>query len=67
MYYVLSEEEKEMIRNELVRTGQIESADTDDLAELEIINREYDKYALLDSFDNVAEDSTQSLVIDEGT
>lgn len=67
MYYVLSEEEKEMIRNELVRTGQIESADTDDLAELEIINRAYDEYALLDSFDNVAEDSTQSLVIDEGT
>lgn len=67
MYYVLSEEEKEMIRNELVRTGQIESADTDDLAELEIINRAYDEYALLDSFDNVAEDSTQSLIIDEGT
>lgn len=67
MYYVLSEEEKEMIRNELVRTGQIESADTDDLAELEIINREYDEYALLDSFDNVAENSAQSLVIDEGT
>lgn len=56
-----------MIRNELVRTGQIESADTDDLAELEIINREYDEYALLDSFDNVAENSAQSLVIDEGT